>query len=195
MKNWIWIVVLAAACMVGCSKQKEQVKEDITPPSAAEQDTKSVAAPDVDKLIEMEVYDIDFDPDVNGFVITMKALTGDVKGKLVQLIVGEREASVLRMKLARQSYLRPLTHDLALSLIDSVGGKVQYIVVDALREGVFLAKIYVSEKNNTLHHVDSRASDAIIIGVSTGTKIYFERDVVVSTATKTEADESDPSVL
>ena len=177
MKTWHTLAVMSilACCPAGC--------RDSTPVAGPG----GVDPPDVSKLAEMKVQDVMLHPAAQGHVIQVEATEGKLRGTVVPIIVGEREAAVLQMKLTRQSSVRPLTHDLTLSLVAALGGKLEYVVVEDLREGIFLARIYMTDRNGKLCSVDSRASDAIILAVSTGVKLHFSRDVIDKTGIKPDA--------
>ena len=144
------------------------------------------SAPDAAQLVEMKITDVVFDFESQGYVIRAEAAQGKRIGTVVPIVVGEREASVLKMKLARQAFTRPLTHDLALKMVSALGGTVKHVVVEELRDGVFLARVYVADASGVLHALDSRASDAIILGVYSGIKIHFTKKVLDQAGIKPE---------
>ena len=125
----------------------------------------------------------------------MKGVDRKESQTTISIVVGEREASVLRMKLARQSSVRPLTHDLTMKLLSAAGASVRRDVVEDIQEGIFLARVYITDKNGKLHTVDSRASDAIILGVCAGVKLYFGQDVVDEVGVRPEPEEQPRSLI
>jgi len=84
------------------------------------------------------------------------------------------------MKLQNQEFSRPLTHDLAFSLVTEMGGSLERITVTALRDSTFFATLQV-EIGGRIVEVDSRPSDAIAIAVRAGAPI-FASDTVIEEA-------------
>ena len=159
----IIIIILFSA---GCGKMLKKNPE------------RGAVPPDLSKLVEMKAVDAAYNQESHNYLFHLEAAEEKMAGIVLPIYVGEREASVLSMKLNRQSTPRPLTHDLLLNMVNALGGQIKHVVVEELRDNVYLARIYMTDKNGILHSVDSRASDAIILGVATGTKLHFSKEVV-----------------
>jgi len=172
-----------AVCLAGCGDSQPEAATNT-----------GVPAPDLAKLTEMEVQEVLMHPLAQGHVIQVEAMEGDQKGTVVPIVVGEREAQVLSMKIRRQSSVRPLTHDLALAFVAELGGKVKYVVVEDLRDDIFLARVYMTNKDGVLCSVDSRASDAIILAVSTGVPLHFSNKVIQKTGIKPQKPPPDSAI-
>lgn len=71
---------------------------------------------------------------------------------------------------------RPLTHDLLASIIESLGAKVDKIVINDLRNHTFYAKIHIS-LNGRKVEVDSRPSDAIALSTALNAPIFVAEHV------------------
>lgn len=91
--------------------------------------------------------------------------------------IGLFEARAIGVALEGIKSPRPLTHDLVSSLIETMGGKVDFIVIDDLKDNVFYAKIVIAVNGRQMK-VDSRPSDAIGIALRTGAPIYTEEKVL-----------------
>ena len=91
--------------------------------------------------------------------------------------IGSTEADAIALKLQGVAVPRPLTHDLLYSVINTFGAKVNYIVVNDLRDDTFFAKINFTI-NGRYVEIDSRPSDAIAIAVRAGALIYAEEEVL-----------------
>jgi bifunctional DNase/RNase len=72
---------------------------------------------------------------------------------------------------------RPMTHDLALRLLETLGAQVQRVVVNNLAENTFYAEITLAQGAQR-HLVDSRPSDALALAARTGTPIYAARAIL-----------------
>jgi bifunctional DNase/RNase len=91
--------------------------------------------------------------------------------------IGAAEADAIALRLQDVSVARPLTHDLLRNLIEQLGGRVAYIVVNDLSNDTFYARI-ILDVNGTTMEVDSRPSDAIALAVRTEVPIYVEDSVL-----------------
>ena len=70
---------------------------------------------------------------------------------------------------------RPLTHDLSLQLLESVGARIEHVVVRELTEaGIFYAEISVVHGEQR-QAVDARPSDALALAVRRGLPIFVAR--------------------
>lgn len=78
--------------------------------------------------------------------------------------VADREAQVARSYLAGQQIARPLTHDLLLSAITTLGGRVTRVLVSDLQGRTFVGRIDLVERG-VARQLDARSSDAICVGL------------------------------
>ncbi|MEM8735741.1 MAG: bifunctional nuclease family protein, partial [Planctomycetota bacterium] len=60
---------------------------------------------------------------------------------------------------------RPLTHDLIVSIAETLGAKIVRIEVNELREQTYFAKLILERGDETIE-IDARPSDAIAVAVS-----------------------------
>lgn len=91
--------------------------------------------------------------------------------------IGPSEADAIAIKLQGVSVPRPMTHDLLYNVINTLGAKMNFVVVNNLNGDTFFAKINVSINDNPLE-IDSRPSDAIAIAVRAEAPIYAEEEVL-----------------
>jgi bifunctional DNase/RNase len=91
--------------------------------------------------------------------------------------IGPAEADAISMKLQNLDTTRPMTHDLLDSVICTLGAKVNFIVVNDLRNDTFFAKITLSTNGKQIE-VDSRPSDAIALAVRATAPIYVEESIL-----------------
>lgn len=73
-----------------------------------------------------------------------------------------------------------------MNVIDSMGGKVQHVVVNKLEDNTFYAKLVVQQNGETLE-IDSRPSDAIALASHTKVPIFVEEQVLDEVARSDEA--------
>ena len=72
---------------------------------------------------------------------------------------------------------RPQTHELLDSIMQSLGGTLERILIHELSEGTFYAMLCIRQNDQDIQ-VDSRPSDAIAIGVATGVPILVSEHVL-----------------
>jgi len=92
------------------------------------------------------------------------------------IVIGIVEIFAIDRRLKGIKPPRPLTHDLLDSVIDSLGAKLEKIVIDDLRNHTFFAKIHL-KVNGKKVMVDSRPSDAIALGAASNVPIYVAERV------------------
>ena len=70
-----------------------------------------------------------------------------------------------------------MTHDLLASAIDLLGGDLQDIYINELREHTYFAKLRIRHEGE-LVEVDSRPSDAIALAVTVDVPIFVADDII-----------------
>lgn len=91
--------------------------------------------------------------------------------------IGPAEADAIAVRLQDVSVARPLTHDLLRNLIEQLGGRVVYILVNDLSNDTFFARIVLDVNGETME-IDSRPSDAIALAVRVDAPIFAAEDVL-----------------
>jgi len=130
-------------------------------------------------MIEMELNKIIIDEKRQDQIIVLKEKAGD---RLLPIIIGYVEANTIKMKISGIVPQRPLTNDLLLSVIESLGARVKRIIIDKLQDSTFHAKIIlgleVSSESSEEKSIDARPSDSIALAVATKAPIFVEEDVI-----------------
>ena len=109
-------------------------------------------------------------------VIYLKEIDGP---RTFPILIGIFEATSIHRRVRGEVAPRPLTHDLLVSSIESLGGEFQDVVINELREHTYFAKLRVRHEGELLE-IDSRPSDAIAVAVSCNPPlpIYVAEDVL-----------------
>jgi uncharacterized protein len=109
-------------------------------------------------------------------VIYLKEVEGT---RTFPILIGIFEATSIDRRVKHYESPRPLTHDLLVSIVDSMGGELQDVVISELREHTYYAKLRV-RKDGELLEIDSRPSDAIAVAVTCNPPlpIYVSEDVL-----------------
>lgn len=101
-------------------------------------------------------------------VIFLKEKEGE---RSFPILIGLHEAVAIDHRLKGVKFPRPMTHDLLAVVIESMGGRLEKIVVNDLRDHTFYATLHIRRGNENIE-IDSRPSDAIALGVALETPLY-----------------------
>ena len=91
--------------------------------------------------------------------------------------IGPAEADAIAVKLQGVTVPRPLTHDLLLSVIDTLGTSINSIIVSDLKNDTFFAKIILDVDGSQVE-VDARPSDALALAVRADVPVYADEAVL-----------------
>lgn len=93
------------------------------------------------------------------------------------IVIGLFEALSIDRRIKGVQWPRPMTHDLIVNVIDLLGGDLQDVYVNELREHTYFAKLRVRREGEIIE-VDCRPSDAIAVAVTAKVPIYVAEDVI-----------------
>ncbi len=85
--------------------------------------------------------------------------------------IGVPEAQSIAAELAAETPPRPNSHDLAGRLIEGLEGRVERVVVTALRDGIYFARIDLARSSRRIE-IDARPSDAIAIALRLAAPVF-----------------------
>jgi len=120
------------------------------------------------------IYSVIFIPALAQYVVTLEETDGS---RLLPIWVGISEGTSIAAALEGEKFIRPLTHDLAVSLMGSLGGAIEKVVICDVRDNAYYAGIFVKQAGRVFE-VDSRPSDAMALAVRTGSPIFIEEKVL-----------------
>jgi len=95
------------------------------------------------------------------------------------ILIGTGEALAIDRRLKGIETPRPMTHELLANVIDAMGGRLDRIVVNDIRDHTFIATLHIRRGEETIQ-VDSRPSDAIALGVAFETPIFVAEHVLTN---------------
>jgi hypothetical protein len=95
------------------------------------------------------------------------------------ILIGTNEALAIDRRLKGLHTPRPMTHDLLANVIESLGGRLERIVVSDIRDHTFIATLHI-RRGGEVVAVDSRPSDAIALGIAFDTPIFVAEHVLTS---------------
>ena len=125
-------------------------------------------------MLEMTIDSIRVSPMNYQRVVILKEKDAD---RYLPIWIGPAEADAIAVKLQDLSVPRPLTHDLLSTIIDSLGGSVEHILVNDLQNDTFYAKITI-KANGSSKEIDCRPSDAVALAVRVQVPIYVDESVL-----------------
>lgn len=143
----------------------------LQPPGADNETTMSVLM-ELSRILIAETRDYQ--------LIELKEVDGE---RRLPIVIGIFEAAAIERRLKGVQIKRPQTHDLLANTIEALGGRLERIVINDLREDTFFAQLVINQDGQTLK-VDSRPSDAIALGIANEVPIYVEADVLERAATQ-----------
>lgn len=100
------------------------------------------------------------------------------KFRKLALIIGGVEAHYIKMARVDYKTPRPLTHDLIVALGAGGGLTFEKAVIYEVNEGIYSSYLYVKREDGKRFRVDCRTTDAIILSLKCGFRIYALEDLL-----------------
>ena len=109
-------------------------------------------------------------------VIYLKEVDGD---RTFPILIGIFEATSIDRRVKQYQSPRPLTHDLLVNIVDSLGAELQDVVISELKDHTYFAKLRVRNEGELIE-IDARPSDAIAVAVTCDPQlpIYVTEEVL-----------------
>jgi bifunctional DNase/RNase len=119
---------------------------------------------------------------VNGIFLTQSQASGIILkekngDRTLPIVIGEYEAQSIALGLENIKPPRPITHDLALSILDTCGVKMDSVLITELKNNTYYAVIRLRKKLK-YWDVDARPSDAIAMAVRSMIPIFVDEEVM-----------------
>lgn len=134
-------------------------------------------------LVEMVVESVEISKIDSQPIIILKEKAGE---RHLIIWIGLCEANDISVSIKGIHLPRPLSPDLTCSIVDRLGARVDSIIINDLRDGIYYANIVLTGDNWMKMEIDSRPSDAIAIAVRVGAPIYAEEIVLEKAGIKPE---------
>jgi hypothetical protein len=139
-------------------------------------------------MIEMEMVEIQLHDNGGHQIIILQEKTG---ARIVSIFVGTFEFIYLDQAIKGIIHERPMTHDLIVNVLDSMGGKLVGVLVDELKSNTYFGKLLVRTGDGEVLRVDTRPSDAMVLAMKERVPIYVEEDVLRAVSGEEEAQDED----
>ena len=95
-------------------------------------------------------------------VIYLREVEGD---RQFPILIGIFEATSIDRRVKDDRPPRPLTHDLVVNIVEALGGELDSVVINDLRDHTYFARLRVKVDGEIIE-IDSRPSDAIAVAVT-----------------------------
>lgn len=134
--------------------------------------------------IQVDILGLSTSPSSGGaYALILKETHGP---RRLPIIIGAFEAQSIALEIEGIKPPRPLTHDLMKSIIDTLGGALNDVTINDLKDGTFYARLSVDSRE-----IDSRPSDAVALAVRFGVPIFVMDTVMNEASFVPEAEETD----
>jgi bifunctional DNase/RNase len=124
--------------------------------------------------VPLELVGVRIELPTNTPILLLREKGGD---RYLPIWIGTPEATAIALASEGISTQRPLTHDLAASLIEELGATLTGVYVTELRGGTFFADLRI-RLGDDVHTISSRPSDAVAIAVRMEAPLFADRDVL-----------------
>ena len=141
--------------------------------------------------IPMELVGVRVEVPDNTPVLILREQTG--KRRVLPIMIGSPEASAIHFALEGVMSPRPMTHDLFVDVLNSVGVTLQRVIVTEIRDHTYYAELYLQTPNG-LQTVSSRPSDALALAVRAGAEIFATEELLDAVGQEAAAIEEETEV-
>ena len=107
----------------------------------------------------------------------IEELVSEGKSRIVPISVGPHEALSLGMVLEGSAFSRPMTHDLMLDALTNLDARIDHVLINDAKNGVFYARLCLSQYGR-LVDLDARPSDAIALALRQEAPIHIDESVL-----------------
>ncbi len=138
-------------------------------------------------MIEVKVQSLGLDQTSKTPVVILQELGGE---RILPIWIGPGEASAIAMELAGMKFSRPLTHDLAASLIRGLGGVLKRVLITRVQENTYYAEMVI-QRGDDVFSIDARPSDSIAIALRSDARLFTSDELFAATAIELTAESSE----
>ena len=127
-------------------------------------------------MIEMKVMGIALDTRTGSPIVVLHDLDNR---KALPIWIGSAEASAIIRKIENLGVVRPMTHDLIVSIVEKVGYKLDRIEINNVEKETYYATLYLV-KDEEIIEIDARPSDAIAVAMRMNAPIFVTANVLAN---------------
>lgn len=135
-------------------------------------------------MVEMKIFGLALDEQSQ---VPLLILKDKEEKQVLPIWIGAMEAMAISISLNKVSISRPLTHDLMLQTITTLGGSIERVYIVDLREGTYYAEMHVVHGDQTFL-MDSRPSDAIALAIRAEAPVFAAQSLLDRVAKQFDQD-------
>lgn len=124
----------------------------------------------------MELVGVRVEVPANTPVVILRELSAPFR--LLPIVIGSPEASSIHAALEGVEPPRPLTHDLAVTVLGTLQASLEQVVITEMRDHIFFAELHLRDMAGAVHQVSSRPSDGLALAARVGCPIYATEDLL-----------------
>ena len=96
----------------------------------------------------------------------------------LRIVIGAFEAAAISMAQNRKSPSRPISYDLAQTILKIVDAEIVKVQITTLHKRTYFAEVYLQDEAGATTVLDSRPSDAIALALRQGAPIFAESEIL-----------------
>jgi uncharacterized protein len=139
-------------------------------------------------MIEVRVQSLGIDQGSKSPVVILQEMNGE---RMLPIWIGPSEANAIAMELAGMKFSRPLTHDLAASLIRGLGGALTRVLITRVQENTYYAELVI-QRGTEVFSIDARPSDSIAIALRMRARVFTNEELLSPTPIEMTTEEETP---
>lgn len=128
------------------------------------------------RVVEVRIHGLGTEPKTQQHVVVLRETEGV---RILPIFVGPCEAQAIARLIKRETFPRPLTHDLFAILVEGLHAKVTRVVITELKDGTYYASLLLTRGQDVLS-VDARPSDSIALALRTEAPLYVNEELLQS---------------
>ena len=130
-------------------------------------------------LIEMKIKSVVVATGPMPSLVVLQPMEGDeTLPTNLPIQIGTFEATAISIGVEPHAMTRPMTHDLLLSVVRTLGAEIVEVRIVEVHGTTFFAQIIAKGADGTIRTVDARPSDAIALAVRANAPIFAEESVL-----------------
>jgi len=126
-------------------------------------------------LREVEIVGIEVQGPVGEPMVILKEVGGN---RIVPIWIGPTEAQALYVGWRKIPTPRPLTPDLLLMVMRTLGGELHRVVLTTVALNTYFARLEICDVSGKTHALDARPSDAMALAVRAGVPILATEEML-----------------
>ena len=103
-------------------------------------------------------------------------------GRKLLIKIGHGDTGLIALYGGKNPPRRPMTHQLMLNTLTSLGAVLDYVSIDRAEGSIFFASLHLIDKDDHEQVIDCRPSDAVCLALASHTEIMVSDDLLAQAA-------------